>query len=35
MQFGNGPHGSLSPTMFLPPLPAADVLKTSRADEKK
>lgn len=35
MQFGNGQQGSLSPTMFLPPLPAADVLKTSRADDKK
>ncbi|MCI0684240.1 MAG: hypothetical protein L0Y71_19190 [Gemmataceae bacterium] len=35
MQFGNGPHGSLAPTMFLPPLPAPDGLKTSRVEEKK
>lgn len=34
MQFGNG-QGSLSPTMFLPSLPAAEALKTSRADDKK
>lgn len=35
MQLGNGPTGSLSPSLFLPPLPAADVLKTSRTEEKK
>ena len=35
LQMGYGTPGSLSPTMFLPPITAPDLLKTSRADEKK
>ena len=35
VQMGYGSPGSVSPSMLLPPLQAADVLKTSRADDKK